>query len=152
MWLISDDNSIGIHIKPTSRQIESVFKILKKKKLLYKGTLDKPKGNSNSEWEQREQLLFSSSKFGDDTDRPFQKSNNDWTYFANDCAYHFYKLKRGFNELINVWGSDHIGYIKRMESIVKVLSNEKEFLPYNARNDGIYNNSSKVFSIDSINI
>ena len=76
--------------------------------------MEKPLGDENDEWEPRKQLLFRSTNFSDDLDRPFQKSNGEWTYFANDSAYHFEKFNRGFDKLINIWGSDHIGYIKRM--------------------------------------
>tara|TARA_B100001123_G_scaffold408664_1_gene502019 strand:- start:63 stop:1817 length:1755 start_codon:yes stop_codon:yes gene_type:complete len=129
-----DLKNIGIKIdKFTSEKndiiekniINLVFKKLKKNNLLYLGTLEKPKGNQENDWESREQLLFKSSAFGDDNDRPFLKSNNEWTYFANDSAYHFDKISRGFFKLINIWGSDHIGYIKRMKSIVHVLSEGK---------------------------
>ena len=70
-------------------------------------------------------LLFKSSKFNDDSDRSLKKTNGEWTYFANDAAYHYNKIKRNFDQLINVWGSDHIGYINRMKAIVHVISNQK---------------------------
>ena len=95
---------------------------------MYKGTLNKPKGEDLSDWESKEQLLFRSSKFNDDNDRSFQKANGEWTYFANDSAYHYDKISRNYDYLINIWGSDHIGYIKRMKSIVEVMSNKKNFL------------------------
>jgi len=109
-------------------KIVEVIKILKKKDLLYEGTLEKPKGEELRDWEPRRQLLFRSSNFNDDRDRSFQKANGDWTYFANDVAYHYDKITRNFNQLINIWGADHIGYIKRMKSIVDVISNKKNFL------------------------
>jgi len=96
-------------------KIIEVLNILNKKNLLYKGTLEKPKGEDLIDWEPRIQLLFKSSKFNDDSDRTFQKENGDWTYFANDVAYHYDKINRNFNQLINIWGADHIGYIKRMQ-------------------------------------
>ena len=105
--------------------INNVFKKLNKESLLYEGVLEKPKSTNDPDWEPRKQLLFKSTKFGDDSDRPFLKSNNDWTYFANDSAYHYYKIKRKYHKIINIWGADHIGYIKRMKSIVKVMSNDK---------------------------
>ena len=113
------------------KYIDSVFNKLKSEYLLYEGILEKPMGIDDSDWEPRKQLLFKSTKFGDDVDRPFLKSDNNWTYFANDAAYHYNKIKRGFSKLINIWGSDHIGYIKRMKSIVKVLSNNKIDLKIN---------------------
>ena len=98
---------------------------LKKNKLIYKGIPDKPKSGDLDEWEAREQFLFKSSSFGDDVDRAIQKSNGDYTYFAKDIAYHFDKFKRGFVSMINVWGADHGGYIKRLTSAVKAITKNK---------------------------
>ena len=108
--------------------IEKVFEILKNKNLLYEGFLEEPKGEENQDWKPRKQLLFRSTNYNDDNDRPFKKDNGEWTYFANDAAYHFDKFNRNYSSLINVWGSDHIGYIKRMKSIVEVVSNKKNYL------------------------
>ena len=108
--------------------IDKVFSILKDKNLIYEGILEKPLTVDTEDWEPRKQLLFRSTTFSDDNDRAFQKSNGEWTYFANDSAYHFDKYKRGYDKLINIWGADHIGYIKRMVSIVDVFSNKKEYL------------------------
>ena len=108
--------------------IENVFNLLKDKNLLYEGILEKPLGDNNQEWEPRKQLLFKSSKFNDDMDRPFQKANGEWTYFANDSAYHYEKFTRGYDKLINIWGADHIGYISRMKSIVDAISNKEKYL------------------------
>ena len=119
------DNFISEKKIVKSNLINLVFKKLKQKKLIYRGKLKKPISTSSKEWDSREQLLFKSSSFGDDSDRAFVKSDNEWSYFANDAAYHYDKLSRGFDKLINIWGSDHIGYIKRMKSIVKVLSDDK---------------------------
>ena len=99
--------------------------ILKKKKLIYQGIPEKPKSGDLDEWEPRKQSLFKSSNFGDDVDRALQKSNGDYTYFAKDIAYHFDKYKRGFNFMINVWGVDHGGYIKRLTSAVKAITKDK---------------------------
>ena len=107
--------------------ISKVFEILKKKELLYEGILEKPLGD-DSDWEPRKQLLFRSTNFYDDSDRVIQKANGDWTYFANDSAYHYNKYSRNFDQLINIWGADHIGYINRMKSIVEVFSNKKNYL------------------------
>ena len=98
---------------------------LKKNKLVYQGIPEKPKGRDLNEWEPREQFLFKSTKFGDDVDRALQKSNGDYTYFAKDIAYHLDKYKRGFNFMINVWGADHGGYIKRLSSAVKEITKDK---------------------------
>ncbi len=108
--------------------INELFKILNNKHLLYKGTLEKPKGDDADEWEPREQLLFKSSEIFDSQDRALQKSNGEWTYFANDAAYHLDKFKRNFDKLINIWGADHIGYIPRMKSILKTISNSDDYL------------------------
>ena len=102
------------------------LKILKEKNLIYEGILPKPKGE-DSEWEPRKQLLFRSSKLNDDQDRAFKKSNGEWTYFANDAAYHYDKYKRNFDKLINIWGSDHIGYIPRMKSLLNAIQNDNNF-------------------------
>ena len=91
--------------------------------LVYTGVLEPPKGKKPDDWEPRPQLLFKASEFGDDTDRPFKKSDGSWTYFASDVAYHRDKLDRGFKDMINVWGADHGGYVKRMQAAVKALSN-----------------------------
>ena len=99
--------------------------ILKKNKLIYQGIPEKPKSGDLDEWEPRKQSLFKSSNFGDDVDRALQKSNGDYTYFAKDIAYHFDKYKRGFNFMINVWGADHGGYIKRLTSAVKAITKDK---------------------------
>ena len=98
---------------------------LKKNKLIYEGIPEKPKGGDLDEWEPRKQSLFKSTNFGDDADRALQKSNGDYTYFAKDIAYHLDKYKRGFSFMINVWGADHGGYIKRLLSAVKAITNDK---------------------------
>jgi len=108
--------------------IKQVCGLLEEKNLIYEGYLDKPKGDDNTNWTPRKQLLFKSSKFNDDVDRPFQKINGDWTYFANDSAYHYNKFLRKYDQLINIWGSDHIGYISRLKSIVEALSDKKNYL------------------------
>ncbi len=84
-----------------------------------------PKGAPVEDWEDREQLLFKSTAFGDDVDRPLKKSDGSYTYFASDIAYHRSKLERGFRTLIDVWGADHAGYIKRMQAAVAALSERK---------------------------
>ena len=110
-----------------SNIIDELFKILDKKDLLYNGVLEKPKGD-DSDWEPREQLLFKSSNLLDNEDRALKKSNGEWTYFANDAAYHFDKCKRNFDRLVNIWGSDHIGYIPRMYSLIKAIKNDETYL------------------------
>ena len=95
---------------------------------LYTGVLAPPKGKEPEDWEPREQLLFKASEFGDDTDRPLQKSDGSWTYFAADVAYHLNKLERTKGQLINIFGADHGGYVKRMNAAVAALSGQKEML------------------------
>ena len=92
---------------------------------VYEGRLPPPKGGNLEDWEDREQTLFRSADFGDDVDRPLLKSDGSYTYFANDIAYHKSKFDRGFRNLIDVWGADHGGYIKRMQAAVKAVSGGK---------------------------
>ena len=103
-------------------QIEAAIETLRGMDLIYIGTLEPPKGKTTDEWEAREQMLFRSTAHGDDVDRPVQKSDGSWTYFAPDIAYHFDKVNRGFDELINIFGADHGGYVKRMKAAVSALS------------------------------
>jgi arginyl-tRNA synthetase len=95
---------------------------LRAKGLVYEGRLEKPKGHDADDWEDREQTLFKATEFGDDVDRALLKSDGSYTYFAADMAYHHNKLRRGFRHLINVFGADHAGYIKRMKAAVAALS------------------------------
>ncbi len=111
-----------------NKTIDKVFDLLNAKNLLYEGYLQKPKGEDIDKWQPRKQLLFKSTNFNDDNDRPFKKADGEWTYFANDAAYHFDKFSRKFDKLINIWGADHIGYITRMKSIVSVISQQEDFL------------------------
>ncbi len=103
-------------------EYKKTLKVLSDKGLIYLGTLTPPKGKVIEDFEPREQKLFKSTLFGDDTDRPLEKSSGERTYFANDVVYHHNKINRGFSKLINIWGADHIGYIKRVESAVDALS------------------------------
>ncbi|OYV47904.1 MAG: arginine--tRNA ligase [Acidocella sp. 20-58-15] len=96
--------------------------ILENAGLIYEGVLEPPKGKTPDDWEPREQKLFRSTAFGDDVDRPVQKSDGSNTYFANDIAYHADKMARGFTQMIDVWGADHGGYVKRMQAAVKALA------------------------------
>ncbi len=103
-------------------EIDAAIAVLRAKGLIYEGRLEKPKGHDDEEWEDREQTLFKSTDFGDDTDRALKKFDGSYTYFAADIAYHYNKLERGFRHLINVFGADHIGYIPRMKAVVAALS------------------------------
>jgi arginyl-tRNA synthetase len=106
-------------------RIQDTLDWLSGRGLIYEGVLDKPKGEVPDDWEPRPQTLFRATQFGDDIDRPLKKSNGDWTYFAADIAYHHDKALRGFVELIDVWGADHGGYIKRMDAAVHALTEGK---------------------------
>ncbi len=90
--------------------------------LIYEGRLPPPKSGNLEDWEDREQTLFRATAFGDDVDRPLLKSDGSYTYFASDIAYHKSKIDRGFNEMIDVWGADHGGYVKRMKAAVSAVS------------------------------
>ena len=107
-----------------SGKLNKVLKILENKNLLYTGVLEKPKGDLNEDWEPRPQLLFKSKTFGDQSDRALKKSDDTWTYFASDIAYHLDKLERTNGDLINILGADHGGYTSRITSAVKALSNK----------------------------
>lgn len=95
---------------------------------VYEGRLPPPKGGAIEDWEDREQTLFRSTEFGDDVDRPLMKSDGSYTYFASDIAYHKSKFDRGFHNLIDVWGADHGGYVKRMQAAVKAVSGGRALL------------------------
>ena len=103
-------------------RIEQAIDDLKAKDLIYWGSLKPPKGKLPDDWAPREQWLFKSTEFGDDEDRAVQKGDGAWTYFAPDIAYHFDKVTRGFDALIDVFGADHTGYVKRMKAAVAALS------------------------------
>jgi len=106
-------------------RIEAAISALEGKGLIYEGVLEPPKGKKPEDWEPREQTLFKSTAHGDDVDRPVKKSDGAWTYFAPDIAYHFDKVSRGFDALIDVFGADHGGYVKRMKAAVSALSDGK---------------------------
>ena len=105
-----------------SGRIEAAIERLSNQGLIYRGVLEPPKGKTPEDWEPREQLLFKSTDHGDDVDRPIQKSDGGWTYFAPDIAYHFDKVERGYDLLIDIFGADHGGYVKRMKAAVSALS------------------------------
>lgn len=103
-------------------QIEAAIQTLRDQGLIYEGTLEPPKGKVPEDYEARVQTLFRSTAHGDDVDRPVMKSDGSWTYFAPDIAYHYDKVQRGFDELIDIFGADHGGYVKRMKAAVSALS------------------------------
>ena len=103
--------------------LTDILTLLENKNLTYYGTLDPPKGTDPNTWEKRQQFLFKSSSYGDDSDRALKKSDGSWTYFATDMAYHLDKINRTNGDLINVLGADHTGYISRINAAVNALSN-----------------------------
>ena len=111
-----------------SGQVSEAINSLSEQGLVYRGVLEPPKGQLPEDWEPREQLLFKATEFGDDTDRPLQKSDESWTYFASDVAYHADKVKRTNGRLINIWGADHGGYVKRMKAATHAISGKKDVL------------------------
>ena len=106
-------------------QVADTIAELRANGLIYEGSLPPPKGKIDEEWEDREQLLFRATEFGDDQDRPLVKSDGSYTYFASDIAYHRDKFRRGFKSMIDVWGADHSGHIKRMKSALAALTDNE---------------------------
>ena len=105
-----------------SGAVDRAFEELSRQGLIYQGRLEPPKGQKPDDWEDREQTLFRATQFGDEVDRPLKKSDGGWTYFANDIAYHHDKYRRGFLDMIDVWGADHGGYVKRMRAAVSAIT------------------------------
>ncbi len=103
-------------------KVDDALKFLESAGLTYTGILEPPKGKTPDDWEPRPQLLFKATEFGDEVDRPLKKSDGTWTYFASDIAYHKDKVDRGFNNLVNIWGADHGGYVKRVQAALKALT------------------------------
>ena len=133
----SDLDAFGIHFDrwfSERRELHATGAVpkaiaeLEQKGLIYKGTLPPPKGKDIEDYEAREQLLFKSTDFGDDQDRGLQKSDGSYTYFAGDIAYHQNKLSRGHHTLIDIWGADHAGAVKRLQAAVQALSGRKDAL------------------------
>ena len=112
----------------TDGKVQEALDSLAEKGLVYRGVLEPPKGELPDDWEEREQLLFKATNFGDDVDRPLQKSDGSWTYFASDIAYHWDKYQRTNGKMIDVWGADHGGYVKRMKAATKAISGAENAL------------------------
>ena len=125
---IYQDNFVSEKSLVLNNEVEKVIDKLKSKNLLYSGLIKAPERIKSSDYKEREQLLFKSTSFGDDKDRALQKSDLSWTYFASDSAYHNNKLERNYDILVNILGSDHTGYIKRITSLVEALSGSKNKL------------------------
>ena len=109
-----------------NQEVEKVINYLQSQNFIYQGKIKAPAGENTKNWIERDQLLFKSTNFGDDKDRALQKSDGSWTYFASDVAYHKNKLDRKFDQLINILGADHAGYIKRISFSVEALSGSKQ--------------------------
>ncbi|MCA0202438.1 MAG: arginine--tRNA ligase, partial [Proteobacteria bacterium] len=106
-------------------KVDDALAFMDGKGLTYTGVLEPPKGKTPDDYEPRPQLLFKATEFGDEIDRPLKKSSGAWTYFAADIAYHKDKVDRGFYDLINIWGADHGGYVKRVEAALKAITDGK---------------------------
>ena len=122
---ISHDNFFSETDLVNKDLVNKVVQKLKEKNFVEEGFLPQPKGEASENWEKIKRLIFKSSIFGDDTDRALQKNDGSWTYFANDVAYHMDKVNRNFDNLINILGADHTGYIKRITAAVSALSEDK---------------------------
>ena len=119
---ISHDNFFSETELVNNDLVNKVVKKLTEKKYVEEGFLQPPKGETNKDWKKTKRLIFKSTLFGDDTDRALQKNDGSWTYFANDVAYHMNKIERNFQNLVNILGADHTGYIKRIKAAVSALS------------------------------
>ena len=122
---ISHDNFFSEKELVKKDLVNKTVKILQSKNYVKEGYLDPPKGETAKNWKKVKRLIFKSTEFGDDLDRALQKNDGSWTYFANDVAYHSHKINRKFDNLINVLGADHTGYIKRISAAVSALSDKK---------------------------
>ena len=122
---IIHDNFISETELVNNKEVDKAVDNLKKNKFIYLGKIKAPEDEDKSKWVEREQLLFKSTEFGDDIDRPIKKSDGSWTYFAPDMAYHADKLKRGFDVVIDVLGADHSGYVSRLEAVIKAFAEKK---------------------------
>jgi arginyl-tRNA synthetase len=129
-WVREDLKALGVTQTVFSSEramvesggVERALETLQSRGLLYVGVLEPPKGKTPEEWEPRPQTLFRATQFGDDVDRPLRKSDGSWTYFAADIAYHYDKFRRGTPTMIDVWGADHAGYIKRLQAAVTAIT------------------------------
>lgn len=126
----ADLDALGIHMDVFTSEkrlvdeggVDAALKILQEKGDLYVGVLERPKGHEVEDWEPRPQTLFRATAYGDDVDRPLKKSDGSWTYFASDIAYHFDKFRRGFSQMVDVLGSEHGGYVKRIQAATAAVT------------------------------
>ncbi len=133
-YIRSDLKMLGIVMEYASESVltqegwvTKALKVLEIKGDVYTGALEKPKGHQVDDWEERPQTLFRATAYGDDIDRALKKSDGAWTYFAGDVGYHYYKISRNFDVLVNILGFDHIGYVKRLTSAVKALKADQYY-------------------------
>jgi len=122
---IEHDNFFSESDLVANKLVDKAISLLKKDNYVQEGYLEPPKGQADKVWKKTKRLIFKSTLFGDDTDRAMQKNDGSWTYFANDVAYHMDKVQRKYQNLINVLGADHTGYIKRITAAVAALSGNK---------------------------
>jgi arginyl-tRNA synthetase len=115
-------------IEAGNNRVAETIDFLRAKGDVYEGRLPPPKGAPVNDYEDREQTLFRATAYGDDVDRPLLKSDGSYTYFASDIAYHKDKFDRGFHNLVDVWGADHGGYVKRVEAAIKAVTGDKATL------------------------
>jgi len=127
----ADLDALGVHMDVFTSEkklvdegiVDAALKILEEKGDLYVGILERPKGHDVEDWEPRPQTLFRATAYGDDVDRPLKKSDGSWTYFASDIGYHLDKFRRGFTKMIDVLGSEHGGYVKRIQAATAAVTN-----------------------------
>jgi len=122
---IVQDNVISEKKLVESGKVQAAFDYLQSHGHIYHGVLDAPKGELPDDWEPREQWLFRATEFGDDVDRPLKKSDGTWTYFASDVACHYDKFRRGFKRMVNVFGADHSGYVKRIIAVTRAVTDKQ---------------------------
>ncbi len=153
----ADLDALGIHMDVFTSEkklvdeggVDAALKTLEEKGDLYVGVLERPKGHDVEDWEPRPQTLFRATAYGDDVDRPLKKSDGSWTYFASDIAYHFDKFRRGFSKMVDILGSDHGGYIKRIQAATAAVTGgqghaeAKSYQMVNFMENGVPINMSK---------
>ncbi len=125
---IKHDSFISEKECSSNKNIDEILKKLNQEKLTYYGYQEKPKSLNNESWERKKLLLFKSQEYGDETDRALIKSNGELTYFMTDIIYHQKKVDKKFDILLNIWGSDHSGYVKRLQSVLKQLNKKENYI------------------------